>query len=236
VLTYQPYGTGKVVVIEGAGMWRWAFLSPEYQEHDPVYGTVWQSLLRWVLSSGGLLPGEMVSLQMDRVTFTEGDAISAIVLKREEDESVPLPAVEMYDAGGQLLQIVHPIPVGSEPGVYQVFLGKPEAGEYQISIAGSADELPGTRQVRFNVRPEMREQLEIAARHDLMSRISELSVGEVINVEQLGELTETFQQHLRESRPVQYRRASAWDRWWVLTAILLLWSCSWSLRRSSGLV
>jgi hypothetical protein len=236
VLTYQPYGTGKVVVIEGAGMWRWAFLSPEYQEHDPVYGTVWQSLLRWVLSSGGLLPGEKVSLQMDRVTFTEGDAISAVVLKREEPGSPPLPAVELHDEAGNLLQSVQPIPVGSEPGVYQVFLGKPNQGHYEVSIAGVPEELPGTRNVSFDVRPEMREQLEIAARPDLMSRISELSDGEVIPIDQLTELADTFEQHLQESRPVQYRRVSAWDRWWVLSGILLLWSSTWALRRSSGLV
>jgi len=217
-------------------MWRWAFLSPEYQEHDPVYGTVWQSLLRWVLSSGGLLPGEKVSLQMDRVTFTEGDAISAVVLKREEPGSAPLPAVDLHDGAGNLLQTVQPIPVGSEPGVYQVFLGKPEQGHYEISIAGDQEELPGTRSVSFDVRPEMREQLEIAARPDLMSRISELSDGKVIPIDQLTDLADTFEQHLQESRPVQYRRVSAWDRWWVLSGILLLWTGTWALRRSSGLV
>src|SRR5206468_13045082 len=31
---YQPYGSGRVVVIEGAGMWRWAFLPPQYRDHE----------------------------------------------------------------------------------------------------------------------------------------------------------------------------------------------------------
>lgn len=236
VLTYQPYGTGKVVVIEGAGMWRWAFLAPEFQEHDPVYGTLWQSLLRWVLSSGGLLPGEMVSLQMDRVTFTAGEAVSAIVLKREDADSGPLPPVELRDADGQLLQTAQPIPVGSEPGVYQVFLGKPEAGSYEVTFTGDEDQLPGTRKVRFDVRPDLREQLEIAARPELMSRIAELSDGEVLQGEQLSSLANTFQSYRAASQAVQYRRIPVWDRWWVLVSLFLLWSGTWAVRRSHGLV
>ena len=30
-VVYQPYGTGRVVVVEGSGMWRWAFLPPKYK-------------------------------------------------------------------------------------------------------------------------------------------------------------------------------------------------------------
>jgi hypothetical protein len=47
VVTYQSYGVGRVVVIEGAGMWRWAFLAPQFQSHEHVYEQLWQSLLRW---------------------------------------------------------------------------------------------------------------------------------------------------------------------------------------------
>ncbi len=236
VLTYQPYGTGKVVVIEGAGMWRWAFLPPDYRDHEPVYGTLWQSLLRWVLSSGGLMPGEEIALQMDRVSFTEGETVTAVVLRRNESDNKAIPHVELRDDQGDLLESSQPIPVGSEPGVYQVFLGQRPVGHYELRFSGEADEMSGTRSVEFDVRPDLREQLEVAARSDVMSRIAELSGGAAFDMGQLSELAETFESHLRQSRPVQYQRATAWDRWWVLTAILLLWSVSWSLRRSSGLI
>ena len=32
VMVYQPVGNGRVVVVEGAGMWRWAFLAPEHKQ------------------------------------------------------------------------------------------------------------------------------------------------------------------------------------------------------------
>ena len=42
VLTYQPYGSGRSVVIEGAGMWRWAFLPPQQREQGDLYGALAQ--------------------------------------------------------------------------------------------------------------------------------------------------------------------------------------------------
>ena len=36
VVTSMPLGTGRVVVVEGAGMWRWAFMAPQYDRHEPV--------------------------------------------------------------------------------------------------------------------------------------------------------------------------------------------------------
>ena len=45
VLAYQPVGSGRVVVVEGAGMWRWAFLAPEQKKQEEVYGWTTRSAL-----------------------------------------------------------------------------------------------------------------------------------------------------------------------------------------------
>ena len=49
-VVYQPYGSGRVAVIEGSGMWRWAFLAPQYQQQESVYTSLWHSLMRWLTS------------------------------------------------------------------------------------------------------------------------------------------------------------------------------------------
>src|SRR5206468_3314751 len=66
-VVYQPYGTGRVVVIEGAGMWRWAFLPPQYQQGEEVYASLWHSLLRWLVSGGQLLPGQKMTLRAEEL-------------------------------------------------------------------------------------------------------------------------------------------------------------------------
>ena len=235
-LTYQPYGTGKVVVVEGSGMWRWAFLAPEYREMESAYGTLWQSLLRWLISSGGLLPGEDVALQMDRVTFTEGESVSAVVLRRADLDSVKPPTVRLKDSEEDLQQSIVPVPVGEELGVYQVFIGKLEAGHYQVELDATEEGQTVTKIVHFDVRRDLREQLEVSARSDLMARISEVSGGEVLETDNLGSLADKFQEHFEASRPVQYRRQTAWDRWWVLSSMIVVWGASWGIRRRSGLV
>lgn len=235
-LTYQPYGTGKVVVVEGSGMWRWAFLAPEYRKMESAYGTLWQSLLRWLISSGGLLPGEDVALQMDRVSFTEGESVSAVVLRRPELDTAEIPSVKLLDDDGNLVRTIQPIPVGEELGVYRVFVGSLIAGHYQTQLETLEEGKAVTKSVHFDVRPDLREQLEVSARPDLMQRIAEVSGGEVLALDKLSDLASKFESHIEQSRPVQYRRRPAWDRWWVLIGVLLLWSISWGLRRRTGLV
>ena len=236
VLTYQPYGTGKVVVVEGSGMWRWAFLSPEYRQLDSSYGILWQSLMRWLVSSGGLLPGEEIALQMDRVAFTDGESVSGIVLRRAQSDLNELPAVEILNEGGELLQSIRPIPVGDELGVYQVFAGVMPVGHYKMRLTTTESGDTITKNVEFDVRPDLREQLEVSARADLMQRIGELSGGGVLSSASASDLRQRFEEHVQQSRPVQYRRLTAWDRWWVLTGILCLWTTTWALRRRTGLI
>ncbi len=236
VLTYQPYGTGKVVVVEGSGMWRWAFLAPEYRQLDSAYGILWQSLMRWLVSSGGLLPGEEIALQMDRVMFTAGESVTAIVLRRPQSDLQEMPNVDVHSADGQLLQSVRPIPVGDELGVYQVFAGALPVGHYELKMATTEQGAAVTKNIHFDVRPDLREQLEVSARSDLMQRIAEVSGGAVLSLDDPSELKQRFTEHIRQSRPVQYQRIAAWDRWWVLVGVLCLWTTTWGLRRRTGLI
>jgi hypothetical protein len=47
---------------------------------------------------------------------------------------------------------------------------------------------------------------------------------------------QTFDAHQARTRPERVRRITAWDRWWVMGAILLVWGVAWGLRRSGGLI
>jgi len=38
------------------------------------------------------------------------------------------------------------------------------------------------------------------------------------------------------SHPPQFERNTAWDRPWLLLVVFFLWTSSWALRRSGGLV
>ena len=86
------------------------------------------------------------------------------------------------------------------------------------------------------MRRNLREQLDLKARGDLMERIAQGSGGAVLAAAEPAEISRQFADHLTRSRPLRVQRTDAWDRWWVLVGAFALWGLSWGLRRSGGLL
>jgi hypothetical protein len=235
VVTYQPYGGGRVVVVEGSGMWRWAFLPPAYADHDSTYATLWQSLLRWLVSRAGLLPGQDMALRTDQVTFGTGEPATATLLIRKEAAMGQIPNVELTGDTIEGTRSIVPVPAGEVPGIFRVTFGDLPEGRYQAGITGQPPEKSGTR-AAFDVRHRNEEQLDLNARPDLMARIARSTGGAELQLNDAGEIADALITHLEKSRPERIRRTTAWDRWWVLAGTFLLWTTAWSLRRSAGLV
>ena len=233
VVTYQPYGTGRVVAVEGAGMWRWAFLAPAYQQDEPVYDSLWQGLMRWLISGAGLAPGQNAALRSDRVTFFTEEPASATLLVRDEAVAAGIPDIELKTGDGKAAGTFKPSPSGDEPGVYRVLFGQLPAGQYTAAAGGGQD---AAASIAFDVRINAAEQLDVAARPDLMAKIAEGSGGAVLSGADSADIAQRFQQHLAKSRPVQIRQIPLWDRTWVLVAIVACWGLAWGIRRAGGLV
>lgn len=235
VVSYQPYGTGRVVAIEGAGMWRWSFLPPEHEEYQEVYTSLWHSLLRWLVSGSGLLPGQNLDLRADRVSFNTADTASATLLVREETFQGQIPEVELTGGDLENPRRFAPVPAGDDPGIYRVVFGTLPQGQYEARVTNGG-EAASTARATFDVREPLHEQLELKARPDLMRTIAEDSGGAVLESASLSEISTLFESHLGRSRPERVRRTMAWDRWWVLIGVLAVWSGAWALRRSGGLI
>ncbi|MEX2216042.1 MAG: vWA domain-containing protein [Phycisphaeraceae bacterium] len=234
-VVYQPYGSGRVVVIEGSGMWRWAFLPPAAQGRpsEELYGSLWHSLLRWLVSGVGLLPGQNVLLRTDKVAFSTTESATLTLLMREE--SAKPPQVELLADGSTEAHSANPTPIGDEPGSYRINLGKLAEGRYTARIAGAPPENTNARTV-FTVRAISDEQIYLAARPDLMDHIAKETGGVMLAGSDARQIAQQFDQFLEKTRPAMLRRSPAWDRWWVLVAILLLWTSAWAVRRRGGLV
>lgn len=235
VVSYQPYGSGRVVAIEGAGMWRWAFLAPAHQSADPVYDSLWQGLMRWLVAGGGLAPGQTLALRSDRVSYFTEEPVAVTLLVREQALAGAPPAVELKRAGGATIGTFTPSALGDEPGVYRVTFGRLPEGRYEGQLVGQpADATEAS--IGFDVRPNFTEQLDTAAREDLLARMAEESDGAVLPQGSGNEVLRRFQEHLARNLPVQVRQITAWDRWWVLLTVVGLWGAAWAMRRSRGLV
>jgi hypothetical protein len=233
-VVYQPYGTGRAVVIEGAGMWRWAFLPPQFQQREEVYSELWHSLLRWLSSGQSLQPGQKMSLRSDKISFNTLESVTATVMVREDSTKTAAPEVELAGRTGTDWRKFTAVPLGDQPGVFRADFGKLPEGHYQARLNGNAQDI--TSRTAFDVRTINQEQLDLQVRPDLMSRIASDSGGAVLGAAPADEMATSFQEHQERSRPPRFERTTAWDRPWAILAVLSIWCLAWLVRRSGGLV
>ncbi len=234
VISCQLYGTGRVVAIEGAGMWRWAFLPPQHAEDGALYGALWQSLMRWLASDAALRPGQQLDLRSEKVVFEAGEAVWATLRMAEEVLASGPPAVELRISGANAaIGRFVPAATGTDPGTFRVGFGRLPAGEYEAHPVG-AEAVDSV--LRFDVRVPVREQLELAARPDLMERMAVDSGGAVLQQADPREVAVLFDAFTKASQPQRARRIPVWDRWYVLVGVLGVWAACWGVRRAGGLI
>ena len=235
VVTALPYGTGRVVVVEGAGMWHWAFLPPGQQQHSQVYGALWSSLTRWLATNTGLLPSQSWLLRSDKTEFTTGESAAGVLLVRESAPGKSAPIVELTSDRLAHPQTISAVASGDEPGAFRVGFGRLEPGRYTARVVAAPAADPAAQTV-FDVRPDIRELLQLDANPALMKRLADASGGAALESASPEEVSRHLEKYLAGSHPEQVRTTAAWDRWWVLAAMFGMWSATWIVRRSSGLV
>ena len=234
IVSHQPYGSGQTVVVEGAGMWRWAFLPPDKADAQQVYASLWQGLMQWLISQQDLLPGQDVVLRSDRLAYVTGDNVTATVLVRGEQET-EVPDCMVEGGGLELPKRATPVQVGQQQGVFRANFGVLPPGHYKATLEGGEPGQPG-RVTEFDVRDPWFERLEVDARPGLLRQISQRSGGKLIAANEPKTIVNDFLEHLDLRTPEKSRRTPLWDRAWVLLTILGAWITCWVARRQSGLV
>jgi hypothetical protein len=233
VMSYQPVGNGRVVVVEGAGLWRWAFLSPDHKKEEEVYGSLWRSLVRWLAANVDMLPSQRLSLRADKLSFNTGENVTATLLVR--DWSGGVPRVTLTGGAKAEPQTFTCTPRGSYPGQYYVALGRLPEGRYSLRVEGiDKNDLSGV--AAFDVRGNLAERLDVCAQPRVMKLLAEQSGGAVLDTADPRLLARQFDQHLSRTRPERTAQTMAWDRWWVLAGAFAVWGLAWGMRRRSGLV
>jgi hypothetical protein len=246
IVTFQPFGSGQTIVVEGAGMWRWAFLPPEHAKKDKLYPTLWQSMIQWIVSQQDMLPGQEVAIRPDRATFLSGDRASATVMLRAHspgDSELSSSTVDENSAISVILQAADAeLPnritlsaSGVESGLFRADLGQLDIGFYTIkAVRGDQDQVLAAS--AFEVRDPWFESLEVDARPDIMRQVAHLSGGAVLEPDSVAELVTKFADAIKKKQKHKEIRTTMWDRPIVLLMILVGWISTWVIRRQNGLV
>lgn len=234
IVSYQPFGSGRTVVVEGIGMWRWALLPPDFAAADRTYGKLWNGLLQWLVSRVALAPGQDRTLQTDQIQFSTEDIASATLLVRETVSAAEPPRVKLTREETAAVTDVFAEPVGDAPGVYQVRFGQLAEGSYRAELidAGPSDR----HETGFEVRQPIGEALELNPDSDLLEAIATQSGGQVLRSTDVDEIVRTIDAEITAGLPVQTTQTPAWDRGWVLILTMMLLSAGWIVRRRNGLI
>ncbi|MGD9647690.1 MAG: hypothetical protein AB7U73_18405 [Pirellulales bacterium] len=237
-VSYQGYGTGRVVVIEGVGMWRWAFLAPAFRSHDDTYRALWQSLLRWLVTGPRLLPGQNVAVRTDKLVFAANEDATATMLVREGADFVQPPQVMLTGTGIVGTKPFAPTASDEDGTIFRLNFGKLPEGNYSGAIEGIEGD-DGSTRLEFEVRTLLDEQLYLQARPDIMARVAVLSDGAVVGedgADDVAAIAAAIRERSVDPGAQEVRRHTAWDRWWVLLGAFTVWSALWITRRTAGLV
>ena len=234
VIVYQPVGNGRVVVVEGAGMWRWAFLSPQQQQADKIYGSLWKSLMRWLVANSGLLPSQRLALRPDKLTFDTEENVALSLLTR--DWSGQPPRAELAGATLERPRQFACVPRGDNPGQFHLGLGRLPEGRYSAAYFGRRPEGPGghdhLRRARKPVRAARRAGAAEGNENDGRGKRRRRPGSGRARSAAPAASTPTCAAHIPNARRRRWLGTAGGCCW----GLLPFGARAWGLRRRSGLV
>jgi hypothetical protein len=259
LIAYHRYGMGKVALLNGGGLWRWALLPPEQAAYDPVFATFWTQLVHWLLRDSDFLPGQTFALKTDRALYTENEAVT-LTLVRRPGIATPAPEIQITTPEGSVERLQAAIPEmgpaasqqGAEnairpalPNEATIIYRPTRPGEYLATLRAPPSTVPdsgtpvshpktrGHASCAFTVYPGQSEDANTAANPELMRRIAAAGGGEILTPATLSRLPDK----LRAAETLASRMSkprSLWDRGSVLAFLFALLAGEWLLRRRYG--
>ncbi|MFO8007556.1 MAG: hypothetical protein R6V05_07480 [Candidatus Brocadiia bacterium] len=238
VITMQGYGSGRVLVIEGSGLWRWALAETDgADEPGTTYGEFWGSLVRWLAGSADFPPGSTAALRPLRRVFTTLEQPSLQLLVREGSPLAGGTAPEVEIVSGQDGRVAgraRALPSGSSRGLLEVSTEALPAGWYRARVV----QPPVEEEVEcaFDVTEPRQEKVELRARPAVMAQLAEDSGGKVLTEDAAGQVQAAYFEQWQARHPEEFERTPVWDRLPWLLAVAAALGGAWIVRRRGGLV
>jgi hypothetical protein len=204
-------------------------LPPELSAYSGSYDEFWTQMIRWLVDQSDFLPGQDMSVRTDRLNYSPGDTVNLSVFAR--NAHVAPPALSIIAPSGKTASVG--LARGAKEQADFVAGYRPsEAGEYLAELSEPGKPAAMTP---FTVFENDEEDLITGAEPDLMARIAGAGGGEVLTPETLKFLPEKLAR-ARLATVQKIEPLSAWDRGWILAALLALFCAEWALRRRFGLL
>lgn len=223
-------GRGRTLAVLTDGLWRWRFLPPVMEGRAGVYQAFWSRAIRWLALGGDFLPGQSVSLDVDRLATTPGRPVAAIVRTRLVGEQPFEPTLTVRGPDGQR----HPVELSPSPTSPSRLVGMvtPAAeGVFELELREPSID-PERLTAKFTSYDDRLEIIDTAARPEEVRALCEATGGSML--ETSDDLLRVLDAE-REASMTTRRRVPAWDSPIVFLAIIGALGIEWILRRRAGL-
>jgi hypothetical protein len=233
VLVARRSGAGQVLYLATDETWRW-----RYKSADLWHQRIWNQLARSVMARAFSVSSEYLAVDSGPVSYQEGQAVD---LRIRLQDAEGRPAVEATaDAliwrDDKVAATVSLKPDEQVPGIYRGRVTGLPTGEYEVSVQASgysADALQARSRFAIiaETAPELREG---SANEELLKELATAGGGEFLREEDLQRLPEILSVYTN-GRIVE-SDSLLWQSYWWFSAMLLLLTCEWLLRRRAGLM
>ncbi|MBM3320827.1 MAG: hypothetical protein FJY73_09155 [Candidatus Eisenbacteria bacterium] len=233
VLAFRAAGKGRVLFVNGGGMWRWGFRVRAGSAAEGIYDRFWSNAIRWLVARDGF---RNVTVKPERMTYDRGEQVAFRALVADES-LVPISDARVEGTltgpdGAERRFFLEPDP--AEPGAYRRVLGPLAPGEYSyLARAARGDLSLGEDSGELTVGEFSAEFLETERDDGLLRRVARASGGEVLPAEEIaswpGDLGLTARaRRVREEREI-------WNHALFFVLLVALFSTEWFLRKRYGL-
>ncbi len=223
LIAEQFAGAGRVAFIGTDATYRWrAYIG------DPLFSRFWGQLIRHVAQSHQR-SGTSNWLEVYPARVETGENVS-LELYALDGGGAPLKAPEItaHFVKGERSGSVSLKP-SLEPGHFSgTWMGK-EEGEYVFSVEVEGKKVTGSVRVSQSGRELMRPDVD----RDALGNLAELSRGGLLELPDIGKLSQSLQGEVRTTQRVQ--EDEIWDNWLTLILLVSLYCTDVFVRRMSGL-
>jgi len=233
VLVTRRSGAGQVLYLATDETWRW-----RYKSADLWHQRIWNQLARSVMARSFSVSSEYLAVDSGPATWQEGQAVDVRIRLQDAQgrPAVAATADALIWRDNRVAATVSLVPDEHVPGIYRGRVTGLSRGEYEVSVqvAGYSAEALRARS-RFAVIGEAALELrEGSANAALLSELATAGGGEFLHEEDLQRLPDILSVY-SHGRIVE-SDSLLWQSYWWFTAMLLLLTCEWLLRRRAGLM
>ena len=221
-------GNGKVLFMGIDSAWRW-----RRGVEDLYHYRFWGQVARWMSYQRNMAAGERVRLYFTPERPLPGENVT-INANAFQENGAPL------EEGSVLIDLTAPdgsvrrFELAKEDGTWGSFTGRFKVtmpGDWIIAARTSESE-EGAVKTRIIAEGAQIEKTGHPARPDVLSELSRVSRGRVVEASQLGILAQEIYD-LPEPRP-QVIPESQWDKWYVAAGLMGLLAIFWIGRKLNG--